>query len=326
MRKVLLLLCMMALIGVSTASATIKWDMATAYPEYSFHTQNINQFVADVKKGTNGEFEIKVHSGQSLIKHPEIKSAIRNRQIPIGEFLLARLANENPVYKLDAIPFLASSFDEAKKLWQAQKPYVEMLLEKQGLKVLFSVPWPPQGLYTKKSIESVDNLKTLRFRTYNKVTERMAKLLGMVPTQTEATEMATAFITGRVNSMMTSPAGGANRKAWDFCTHFYHVQAWLPKNIIVVSNRSFQKLEKSYQESILKAAKVAEVRGWEMSKKDTDDGVQSLVKGGMQGIEPSNELMKGLKEIGQKMTEEWLDEAGKDGLQVIEAYRSLLKK
>jgi TRAP-type transport system periplasmic protein len=117
--------------------------------------------------------------------------------VPIGEFLLSRLSNENPIYELDAIPFLASSYDEATKLWEVQKPVVEGLLAKQNLHILFSVAWPPQGLYAKKAIESVDDLQGLRFRTYNNVTERMARLLNMVPTQTEATEMATAFITAR---------------------------------------------------------------------------------------------------------------------------------
>jgi TRAP-type C4-dicarboxylate transport system substrate-binding protein len=279
-----------------------------------------------VNKRTQGKLEIKVHSAQSLIKHPEIKNAVRSRQIPIGEFLLARLSNENPVYELDALPFLAASYEQAQKLWEAQKTTVETLLAGQNLKVLFTVPWPPQGLYTKKPITTTDDMKGLRFRTYNSVTERMARQLGMVPTQTEATEMATAFITGRVDAMMTSPSGGAQNKAWDWSTHFYNVQGWMPKNVVVVNAQVFQQLDKDTQTALLEAGEAAQKRGWEMSKADTQEGIDLLVKGGMQGIQPSPELIAGLKAVGATMTDEWVSKAGAQAKAVIDAYRSAQPK
>lgn len=307
----------------SSAALAETWDMATPYPEFEFHTRNIHQFAEDVKELTNGELEINVHSAQSLIKHPEIKNAVRSGQVPIGEFLLARLSNEDPVYELDAIPFLANSYDEAEVLWEVQEPVVTDLLANQNLRVLFSVPWPPQGLYAQKPIESPDDLKGLRFRTYNTVTERMAGLLGMVPTQTEATEMATAFITGRVDAMMTSPSGGAKNKAWDWSTHFYDVQGWLPKNVVVVNEQAFQALDEDARDALLQAAETAEQRGWEMSRADHQEGIDLLIEGGMQGIEPSDELVEGLQEVGETMAEEWLEKAGSQGREIINEYRSL---
>jgi TRAP-type transport system periplasmic protein len=309
-----------------TAASAQTWEMATPYPDFEFHTRNIRQFAKDVKEMTGGKLDIKVHSAQSLIKHPEIKNAIRSRQIPIGEFILSRLSNEDPVYELDAIPFLASSYKEAEKLWQMQEPRVRELFAKQNLRVFFAVPWPPQGLYAKKAIESVDDLRGLRFRTYNSVTERMATILGMVPTQTEATEMATAFITGRVDAMMTSPSGGAQNKAWDWSTHFYNVQAWMPKNVIVGNERVFQQLDKDVQAGLLKAAEAAHERGWKMSQADTQEGIDLLVKGGMKGIEPSAKLTDGLKRVGATMTDEWLKKSGPEGAKIIEKYRALVAR
>ena len=310
------------LLAAPTSAAAVTWDMATPYPDFEFHTRNIRQFATDVKEATGGKLEIKVHSAQSLIKHPEIKNAVRSRQVPIGEILLSRLSNEAPIYELDAIPFLASSYAEARKLWEVQKPKVEELLAKQNLRLLFAVAWPPQGLYAKKPIESVAELQGLRFRTYNSVTERMARLLNMVPTQTEATEMATAFITGRVDAMMTSPSGGAQNKAWDWSTHFYDVQGWLPKNIIIVSEQAFQELDEATRAGLLKAAVAAQERGWQMSEADKKEGVDLLVKGGMKGIKPSSKLVEGLKAVGRTMTDDWLQKAGADGKAVIEKYRS----
>jgi TRAP-type C4-dicarboxylate transport system substrate-binding protein len=315
-------LATLALALLPTNGAAVTWDMATPYPDFEFHTRNIRQFAADVKEATGGKLEIKVHSAQSLIKHPEIKNAIRSRQVPIGELLLSRLSNENPIYELDAIPFLASSYDEAKKLWEVQKPVVEGLLSKQNLHILFSVAWPPQGLYAKKAIESVDDLQGLRFRTYNSVTERMARLLNMVPTQTEATEMATAFITGRVDAMMTSPSGGAQNKAWDWSTHFYDVQGWLPKNVVAVNDAALKELDEPTRAGLLKASATAQTRGWQMSETDKQEGVDLLVKGGMKGIKPSPKLIEGLKATGTTLIEDWLRKAGSEGKVLIDKYRA----
>lgn len=322
MRK--LLIALACVLFTSGTAAADTWDMATPYPDFEFHTRNIRQFAQDVSDLSGQKLEIKVHSGQSLIRHPEIKNAIRSRQIPIGEFLMARLANEHPIYELDALPFFASSYDEASALWEVQRDFVQEHLGKQGLRVLFAVPWPPQGLFAKQEITNVDQLKGLRFRTYNTVTERMARELGMVPTQTEATEMATAFITGRIDAMMTSPSGGAKNKAWDWSTHFYHVQAWLPKNLIVVNQRVFDRLDKDVQEAVLQAAAKAEKRGWEMSEADTKEGVDLLVQGGMKGITPSPELVKGFKEVGKSLTQEWVQNAGERGKAMVEAYEKKL--
>lgn len=324
MRRIIIMFVFLLVISVHLSVKAETWNMATPYPDFAFHTININKFAEDVKKASNGKLEIKVHSGQSLIKHPEIKNAVRSLQIPIGEFLLGRLANENAIYEADMIPFLATNYDEAKKLWAAQRPHVEKLLAKQRLKVLYSVAWSPQGLFTKKPINTVEDLKTLRFRAYSKATERLATLLGMVPTQTEATEMATAFLTGRVDSMMTSPATGANNKAWDWVSHYYHVQGWLPKNIVVVNEKAFRSLDEPMQKILLESARKANDRGWEMSVEDTEKGVQRLKENGMKGIEPSAELKAGLKEIGRIMTQEWLEKTGADGKELIDTYHKSL--
>ena len=324
MRRLITLLVALLIVSVPLSVQAETWNMATPYPDFAFHTINIRQFADDVKKDSNGKLEIKVHSGQSLIKHPEIKNAVRSSQVQIGEFLLGRLANENAIFEVDMIPFLASNYDEARKLWDAQRPYVEKLLAKWKLKVLYSVPWSPQGLFAKKPINTVNDMKTLRFRAYSKATERLATLLGMVPTQTEATEMATAFLTGRVDSMMTSPATGANNKAWDWVSHYYHVQGWLPKNIVVVNEKAFRRLDEATQKVVLESARKANERGWKMSVEDTEKGVRKLKENDMKGIEPSAELKAGLKDIGRTMTQEWLKKSGKDGKELIETYRKSL--
>ncbi len=307
--------------GFSWTAQAATWDMPTPYGETNFHTVNIKKFADDVKAATGGKLDIKVHSGGSLIKHPEIKNAVRGGQVPIGEFLLSRLSNESPVYGVDSVPFLASNYDQARKLWQASKAKTEELLKRQGLQVLYAVPWPPQGLYAKKDVGSLADLKGLKFRAYNAATERVAQLAGAVPTQIEVPDIPQAFATGRVEAMITSPSTGANTKAWDYVSNFYHMQAWMPKNIIVVNAKAFAKLDKGTQDAVMAAAKTAEMRGWEASKAETDSKIAMLKKNGMKVSPPSSALTGELQKIGETMTMEWAKQAGGDGAAILDAYR-----
>ncbi|MCZ7563993.1 MAG: TRAP transporter substrate-binding protein [Burkholderiales bacterium] len=318
------ILAVAALAGAFAAApalAQTKWDMPTPYPDANFHTQNIARFAEDVKKSSGGKLEIKIHSNGSLFKHPEIKNAVRGGQVPIGEFLISLLANENPVFEVDSVPFLATGYDDAKRLWSASRAQVEKVLDKEGLMVLYAVPWPPQGLYAKSELKTIDDMKGVKFRAYNTATQKLAALAGAVPTQVEAPDIPQAFTTGRVDAMITSPSTGANSKAWDFVKHYHDTQAWLPKNAIVVNKRAFRGLDKSVQQALLDAAKRAEARGWEMSLKETTEKTAALKQNGMTVHTPSPALMSGLKAIGKQMTDEWAKKAGADGEAILKAYR-----
>ena len=301
-------------------SDSVTWDMPTPYPDKTFHTQNIIQFADEVKEMTGGKLTIKIHSAGSLFKHPEIKNAVRGGQVQIGEFFLSLLSNENGAFGADSQPFLATNYDDAMKLWDAQKPVIAPLLESQKLMILFSVPWPPQGLYTKKEIKTVDDLKGIKFRAYNATLEKFANTVGAAPTQVEVPDIPQAFATGRVEAMITSPSTGANSKAWDFVDYFTDIQAWVPKNIVVVNSRAFAKLDKDVQDAVLQAAKAAEQRGWEMSKQETAAKIAILKENGMKVVQPSAALMEGLKKVGAEMLDDWKKTAGKDGEALLKSY------
>lgn len=296
------------------------WDMPTPYPDKTFHTQNIAQFAKDVAAATGGKLTIKVHSAGSLFKHKEIKNAVRGGQVPIGEFFMGLLANEHPAFAIDTQPFLATNYDDARKLWAAQRPIVEKLLATQGLAVLFSIPWPPQGLYTKKEINSVGDMKGLKFRTYNPTLEKFVKHAGAAPTQVQVPDIPQAFATGRVEAMITSPSTGANSKAWDFLTHYTDIQAWVPKNVVVINKKALRQLDKGVQEALMAAAKKAEARGWDMSMKETATKTGILRDNGIKILKPSAGLMGGLKAIGAKMMADWKKSAGEEGAMILKAY------
>ena len=309
--------------SISAVNAQAEtWDMATPYPDATFHTKNIHQFADDVAEATSGGLKINVHSAGSLFKHPEISKAVRSGQVPAGEFFLSLLNNDNPAFGVDSLPFLATSYDDAERLWAAQRPVVENLLDEQGLMVLYAVPWPPQGLYTTKPISTVDGLAGVKFRTYNSTLETFASMAGAAPTQIEVPDIPQAFSTGRVEAMITSPSTGVNSQAWDFLSHYTDIQAWIPKNIVVVNKRAFQRLGADTQQAVLEAAAAAEVRGWEMSRNETEVQTAALAENGIDVQNPSDALMQGLRAIGAKMLENWVAASGEEGAAILEAYNN----
>jgi TRAP-type C4-dicarboxylate transport system substrate-binding protein len=308
--------------GIATAaSAQTKWDMPTPYPDGNFHTKNVAMFAADVAKATNGSLSIQVHSAGSLFKHPEIKRAVRQGSAPIGEILESLSSNEAPVYGLDSVPFLATGYDASRKLYAAQKPYLEKQLASEGLVLLYSVPWPPQGLYAKREITKVEDLKGLKFRTYNAMIGRIAALAGAIPTQIEVPDLPTAFATGRVDVMITSASTGVDTKSQDYLSHYIDTQAWLPRNIVFVNKAAFDKLSPAEQKAVRDAAAAAEERGWKLSLEEMTIKTQALKDAGIKVLPPSPELKAGLAKIGDTIAAEWEKSAGADGAAMLAAFR-----
>jgi TRAP-type C4-dicarboxylate transport system substrate-binding protein len=304
-----------------SAQAQTKWDLPAAYPTTNFHTVNLQQFADDIDKASAGKLKITVHANASLFKANEIKRAVQGGQAQIGEILLVNFQNEWPIYGADGIPFLADSYDEAAKLWQAQRPLLDKKLAEQGMLVLYAVAWPPQGLYTKKPIESAADLKGVKWRAYSPATARIAELVGAQPVTVQAAEFAQALATGVVDSTMTSGATGVDSKLYEHLKYYYDTQAWLPKNAVLANKRAFDALDKATQDAVLKAAADAEARGWVASKKVNTDTLDKLKANGMQVLPPSPQLKADLAKVGETMLKEWSDKAGAEGQQLISAYR-----
>jgi TRAP-type C4-dicarboxylate transport system substrate-binding protein len=312
-----------ALAFASTALAQTKWDLPTAYPASNFHTENIQQFASDVDKATSGRLKITVHANASLFKAPEIKRAVQGGQAQIGEILLVNFENEDPFYGLDGVPFLASSYGASLKLYKASRKTLEDKLAKQGMKLLFCVPWPPQGIYSKRTLASAADMKGLKWRAYSPATSKIAELVGAQPVTVQAAEVSQALATGVIDSMMTSGATGYDSKTYEHIKYFYDTQAWLPKNAVIVNQKSFDALDKPAQQAVQKAAAEAEARGWRASEEKNGWYLAQLKDRGMSILAPSEQLTADLRKVGNYMLAEWQRKAGDEGRKVIEAYRGM---
>lgn len=305
---------------ISASWAQTKWDLPAAYAATNFHSENLIQFSNDVDKATGGKLKITVHANASLFKANEIKRAVQGGQAQIGEVLLANFENENPMYGADGIPFLATSYADSKKLSDAQKPYLDKLLNAQGIKLLFAVAWPPQGIYVKKEIASVADMRGLKWRAYSPATGKIAELIGAQPVTIQAAELTQALATGVIESYMSSGSTGYDTKTYESIKYFYDTQAWLPKNAVLVNRKAFDALDAATQSAVMKAAADAEARGWKVSEEKNDWYKKALAEKGMKIMTPSPKLISDMKQVGSIMLSDWQKKAGPDGEAMIAAF------
>jgi TRAP-type transport system periplasmic protein len=310
-----------AALVASSAALADKWNMPVRSNERNYFTRNIMQFAEDVKKATDGKVEIVIHPEDSLTKQPEVKRAVQTGQVQIGEFLMSMHSNESALFGVDAVPFLASNNEEGQKLLKVMRPILEERLKRQGMRLLFVVPWPPNSFYSGKEINSTADFKGVKFRAFNPVTGRLAELMGAVPVTVQQSEVPQAFSTGVIQAMITSPATGVDTQAWDFVKYFYEVKAMAPWNITVANERVFSRLDQKTQDAILAAAKAAEERGWKLQAEETGKLLDTLKSKGMEVRQPSPELMAELKKIGEQLVAEWSKAAGEDGPKILEQFR-----
>jgi len=323
-RRTISFLPALALAAFATgASAQTKWDLPAAYPANNFHTENLVQMAADVDKATAGKLKITVHANASLFKAPEIKRAVQGGQAQMGEVLLANFQNEWQVFGIDGLPFLADSYDASMKLYKAQKPALEKKLGEQGMMLLYAMPWPPQGIYVKKQINSAADLKGVKWRAYSPATARIAELVGAQPVTVQAAELSQAMATGVIESYMSSGSTGYDTKTYEHIKYWYDTQAWLPKNAVLVNKAAFDALDKPTQSALLKAGADAESRGWALSKAKNTEYIELLKKNGMTIVAPPPQLTADMKKVGETMLKEWIEKAGPEGQAIVDSYKKM---
>jgi TRAP-type C4-dicarboxylate transport system substrate-binding protein len=312
-----------AVLAAAPASAQTKWNLPAAYPADNPHTETLTAFAKQVADATGGKLVITVHAGASLFKAPEIKRAVATGQAQAGEVLASIHENEDPIYGIDVVPFVATSYADSKKLYLASKPVLEKKLAAQGLMLLYAAPWAPQGLYTKKDINTIEDLKGLKWRSYSVGTARIGELVGAQAVTVQAAELAQALATGVVNALMTSGSSGYDAKIWETIDHYYDLQAWIPKNIVFVNKAAFDALDKPSQAAVLAAAKWAEDHSWTIWQDKSKWYLDQLRAKGMKVLPPNDAVRASFKKIGEQLTADWLKRAGADGQAVIDAYKKM---
>ena len=300
----------------------LKWDMPMAYSATNFHSEQGVIFADRVREYTNGAIDITVHPGGSLFGGGDIKRAVQTGQVNIGERLMSSHANEDPILGWDNLPFVATSYANNAKLWDAAKDTVNAKLAEQNLYTLYTCAWPGQGFYFNKEVNSSADTQGLKFRSYNTATATFADALGMVPVQIEAAELSQALATGVANAFISSGSTGYDNKVWENLSHYYKVNAWLPRNYVVANKQAWDALDAEVQAGVMKAAEETAASCAAKSEELSDFYFAELEKNGMTVTDASPEFLAELQVIGDKMVAEWLETAGADGQAIIDAYKA----
>lgn len=309
-------------LSVSTAAMAETWNIPVRSNTSNYMTQNIQEFADDLAERTDGALTLEIHPEDALVRQPDVMRAVQTRQVELGEYLMSMQSNQSPIFAVDAIPFLASSYEDNRKLAEAARPAIEEELAQRDLKLLFIQSWPRQGIYADKEIDTLEDFQGVTMRAYNPSTARLAELMGATPVTIQQAEVPQAFSTGVVEAMITSPTTGIDTQAWDFVDYFYDVEAFITWNVVVANQDAFDALDEETQQALLDAAAAAEERAWENAPRVTDEQLATLEENGMTVQKPSEEMVAQLREIGDTMLEEWLASAGETGQEVIDRYRA----
>jgi len=305
---------------MATGALAEKWDMPMAYSATNFHSEHGVVFADKVREYTNGEIDITVHPGGSLFGGGDIKRAVQTGQVPIGERLMSAHANENALFAWDNLPFVATTYADNDKLWGVAKGAMNQALGEQNLVALYSCPWPGQGFYFNKEVNSSADTQGLKFRSYNAATAQVAEMLGMVPVQIEAAELSQALATGVAEGFISSGSTGYDRKVWEHQSHYYKVNAWLPRNYVMVNKQVWDGLSADAQAGLQKAADEAGAACTAKSEELANWYFEQLEANGMTVIDAGPEFLEELKAIGKTMTDAWLADAGEAGAEILKAY------
>jgi TRAP-type C4-dicarboxylate transport system substrate-binding protein len=298
----------------------IEINVATAYAADNFQTQNLQQYANDIARATDGQIVFRIHPAGTLIKPAEIFSGVREGRAEAGEVIMSSLAKELPLFGMDALPFIVSGYDDARRMWEASRPAVERALHERGLQLLYAVPWPPQNLYAKHAITTMQDFKGLRMRAYNPATERISELIGAKPVTIQVVDLAKAIAEEKLDLMLTSSWTGVDTKAWSRLQYYYKVNAWIPKNIVFVNRKLFDKLDAATQKKLFEAARVAEQRGWKLSR-DSDQDYEAQLSANRINVSHMDPFIRRyLDRIGENLAREWLKKAGSEELKILLQY------
>jgi len=309
-----------ALCAAGLAHAQTSWKLATGYRAESFHTQNILQFADEVAIATGGQLKIEIHANNSLFKLGDIRQAVQDRKAEAGETIMTSLVKDIPIAGADSVPFVVGSYPDAQRLWQLQRPLIEKHFAARGLKPLYSVPWPPQGLFSNKPIRGSADFAGTRMRTYNQTTIRIAELMKAQPVDVAMVEVNKALSEGRMDNMITSAVTGVENQVWGPIKYYYEINAWFPKNIVFVNAQAFEALRPAVKQALLKAAAAAETRGWARSQAVMMESTNELRAHGIMVERVSGEFDHEIKRLGEKFSREWVRSVGNEANNIFIPY------
>jgi TRAP-type C4-dicarboxylate transport system substrate-binding protein len=313
--------------AVAPALAKTVWNANSVWPPKNLHSVGLTDFAEKVKTATNGDLEMVVSAGGALgYKGPDLLKAVRDGLIPVSDMLISGVAGDEKSFQIVTLPFLVRNFDELKLLLDISRPYFDKSAKKWGQKILYIAPWPGAGLWTKKKITTLQELKGLKTRTYDKNGALVMEAVGATPFALPFSEVYTSLQTGLIDSVMTSTPTAVDGKFWEVLKYFEPLNITIATNMVTVNLKAFNKLPKAQQELLVKIGKEMEGTMWANVK--TWDKEQEAIsnKNGIETVKPSSKMVGELEKITEGIRAEWLKGANADSKKIYAEFLKRVKR
>jgi TRAP-type C4-dicarboxylate transport system substrate-binding protein len=314
-------------VAAAGVQAEERWDLASAWPSGNFHVQNAMRFAEAVAKATNGDVRITVHPGGALgLKGPEMLVAVRDGQVAMADIQMNQQVGENPLWGIESLPYLATGYEELRKLQKYTRPEFEKLAGQYNQKILYIVPWPPQGVFSKVAFDAVPTqLKGVKIRTIDKNASDFFNKIGAVPLQMPWGDVVPALATGALDAVATSSTSGVDGKFWEFLAYCNRLNWQMNSQMVTVNLAAWKKAKPASQRTIEALAKKMEGEFWTVSQGEDEKNIATLKGHGMKIAMPSAQLKTTLNKIGAAMWDDYA-RASPGAKPVLEAYRKEVGK
>ncbi len=305
--------------GVAFAG-NVKMDLNAKYGANNFHTKGAQEFSALVKDYTKGTVNITVHPGSSLIKGNPLK-AVKDGTVAMTDMFIPFTSGGGKVFGISALPFIASSYEDAYKLYQISKPAYEKTAKKWNQKLLYSVTWPASGFYSNKKMETISDFKGVKTRTYDKNSAGFVNSAGGNAVALPWGEVYSALRTGMVNSVVTSSSSGKDGKFWEVLNNFTKINYAYPLQAVTINLDYWNSMNKTQQTAVLKAAKEIEESQWKAVRVEDKNALDVMGKNGMNISEANPALKAELDKIANEMLSKYLDGSSSQIKNIFKEYR-----
>lgn len=303
------------------ALAQTAWDLPLAWPAENYISVNAQRFADEVKTATDGAVSITIHPGGSLgFKGPEMFSAVRDGLVPIGDMLLQQQTGDNALLGLQSLPYLIDTYEEQVAFQEFYRPLLEEVFAENNQKLLYTVPWPQQQVFTKKEINSIDDFAGIKVRSSDSSATEIFRASGMTPVQLPWGEVIPSLATGAIDAVGTSSPSAVDGSFWEFLTHGYTTRHTWNLNAVSVNLDSWNALTEEQQDAIAETAKRMEPEFWQ-SAQDTDAlQLKTLAEHGMVNGDLDDATRAELRSRAAPIREAEIQKMGPRAIAVVEAF------
>lgn len=304
--------------GPSTAlvqSEPAIWKIATEYPATSMPGEGLATFAEEVFIRTQGNISPRpTFEASSGFDSARMPAAVQDGKVQVGDTFGGALGELDPIFLLPSLPFVATSADEARHLADLARADYARAFGKLGQHLLYITPWPPTGLWSRRPVETLDDLKALSIRTYDETSAQVMQATGAVARNLSFTDAMPLLVDGSVNAVLSSGDGGAGRKLWNHLPYFTAIGYAMPLSFTTINAGTWQALTPMQQDAVTTAAQVTEDKQWaRLDTRVAENAVRMRANGVTIHDNPTTEVHTALRDAGLKAVEAWQSRVGIDG-------------